>query len=110
MTERINGINLYVETHGETGPPVILVHGSWGDHHNWDSVVPLLASNCRVTTYDRRGHSGSERPAGQGSVREDVRDLAALIDHLRIAPGHVAPQPARRPFLAPPAPPAVPAG
>ena len=89
MTERINGINLYVETHGESGPPVILVHGSWGDHHNWDRVVPLLAGNCRVTSYDRRGHSESERPSGEGSVREDVRDLAALIENLRIAPAHV---------------------
>jgi len=39
--------------------------------------------------YDRRGHSESERPTGQGSVREDVVDLAALIEHLRLAPAWV---------------------
>jgi pimeloyl-ACP methyl ester carboxylesterase len=89
MKARINGVELYYETRGETGPPVVFVHGSWGDHHNWDGVVPLFARRCRVTTYDRRGHSQSERPPGQGSVRDDARDLAGLIEHLRIAPAHV---------------------
>jgi pimeloyl-ACP methyl ester carboxylesterase len=48
-----------------------------------------LAESFRVLTYDRRGHSQSERPAGQGSVREDVADLAALIEHLGLAPAWV---------------------
>src|SRR5262249_6548262 len=46
----------------------------------------LLAHTCRVTTYDRRGHSASERLDGQGSIREDVGDLAALIEQLGLAP------------------------
>src|SRR5690606_9225804 len=37
-----------------------------------------------------RGHSRSERPAGQGSVHEDVADLAALVEHLGLAPAWVA--------------------
>jgi pimeloyl-ACP methyl ester carboxylesterase len=89
MKARFNGVDLYLETRGNAGPPVVLVHGSWGDHHNWDAVAPLLARSCRVTTYDRRGHSESERPAAPGSLRDDVRDLAALIEGLGIAPAHV---------------------
>jgi pimeloyl-ACP methyl ester carboxylesterase len=42
-----------------------------------------------VLTYDRRGHSQSERPASQGSVHEDVADLAALIEELDLAPAHI---------------------
>jgi pimeloyl-ACP methyl ester carboxylesterase len=49
-----------------------------------------LAESFRVLTFDRRGHSASERPEGQGSVHEDVADLAALIEHLRLAPAWVA--------------------
>ena len=45
-------------------------------------VVPRLAESFRVITYDRRGHSQSERPSAQGSIREDVADLAALIEQL----------------------------
>jgi pimeloyl-ACP methyl ester carboxylesterase len=87
--EYLNGVNIYSEAHGASGPPMVLVHGSWGDHHNWDAVVPQLARMGRVTTYDRRGHSQSERPAGQGSIREDVADLAALIEQHHLAPVHV---------------------
>jgi pimeloyl-ACP methyl ester carboxylesterase len=53
-------------------------------------VAPKLAESFRVITYDRRGHSESERPPGQGSIHEDVADLAALIEHIDIAPAYVA--------------------
>jgi pimeloyl-ACP methyl ester carboxylesterase len=85
----VNGIKLSWELNGQTGNPLVLVHGSWGDHHGWDHIVPPLACSFRVLTYDRRGHSQSERPTAQGSVREDVSDLAALIDQLDLAPAHI---------------------
>jgi pimeloyl-ACP methyl ester carboxylesterase len=67
----------------------VLVHGSWGDHHNWDAVAPALSERFRVVTYDRRGHSRSPRPSTQGSQLEDAMDLAALIEALGLAPAHV---------------------
>jgi len=66
-----------------------MVHGSWGDHHNWDLVAPRLAETHTVLTYDRRGHSQSQRLTSQGSVHDDVADLAALIEQAGIAPAHV---------------------
>jgi pimeloyl-ACP methyl ester carboxylesterase len=84
----VNDVQLYYEESGE-GEPLVLVHGGWGDHHNWDLVVPALAESFRVITYDRRGHSLSERPATQGSRREDEDDLAALIERLDAAPAHL---------------------
>jgi pimeloyl-ACP methyl ester carboxylesterase len=86
---RINGVDLYYELSG-SGEPLVLVHGSWGDHHNWDAVVSTLAESFRVLAYDRRGHGASERPAGQGSVFEDADDLAGLVDELGLAPAHIA--------------------
>lgn len=86
---RVNGVALYWETQGE-GEPLVLVHGSWGDHANWAQVVPGLARRFRVLTYDRRGHSRSERPPAQGSIHEDADDLAALLEALELAPAHVA--------------------
>lgn len=88
-TANINGVRLYHELGGTGDVPLVFVHGSWEDHHDWDLVVPELARSFRVLTYDRRGHSESERPAGQGSVREDVADLAALIEHLGLQPAWV---------------------
>lgn len=84
----INGIRIYSEWHGE-GAPVVLVHGSWGDHDNWAPVVPAFARAFRTLTYDRRGHSRSERLASQGSIEEDVADLALLIAAQHAAPAHI---------------------
>jgi pimeloyl-ACP methyl ester carboxylesterase len=88
--EQINGVRLRYEVTGTGEGAVVLVHGSWGSHHNWDLVAPLLSESHRVVAYDRRGHSESERPPGKGSIHEDVADLAALIEHLGIAPAFVA--------------------
>lgn len=86
---RVNGVRIAHEVSGRSGPPLVLVHGSWGSHHSWDPVVPALAEHARVVTYDRRGHSDSERPPGQGHFAEDVDDLAALLAHLDMAPAWV---------------------
>ena len=88
--ERINGVRIRYEDSGPPGPPLVLVHGSWGSHHNWDLVAPGLVESFRVVSLDRRGHSESERPPGQGSIHEDVADLGALIEHLDLAPANVA--------------------
>jgi pimeloyl-ACP methyl ester carboxylesterase len=88
-TAKVNGVRLFYELSGTGEVPLVFVHGSWDSHHDWDLVVPRLADSFRVLTYDRRGHSESERPAGQGSVREDVADLAALIEYLGLVPAWV---------------------
>lgn len=85
----VNGVRIAYADTGGTATPLVLVHGSWGSHHNWDPVVPGLAEDFRVVSYDRRGHSDSERPPGQGHFSEDVADLAALIEQLGIAPAWV---------------------
>ena len=87
-TVTVNGVRLYYELTGD-GPPLVLVHGSWGDGASWNLVLPALAQHFRVLVYDRRGHSRSERPRTQGSTEEDVDDLAALIGHLGLSPAHV---------------------
>lgn len=88
----VNGVRLAYEIHGTGKIPLVLVHGSWLSRRNWDWIVPHLSESFRVLTYDRRGHGESEQPSGQGSVREDVDDLAALIEHLEFAPAWVAGQ------------------
>jgi pimeloyl-ACP methyl ester carboxylesterase len=88
-TAHINGVELFYELQGAGDVPLVLVHGSWKSHQDWAPAVPRLAESFRVLAYDRRGHSRSERPTGQGSVHEDVADLAGLIEHLNLAPAWV---------------------
>jgi pimeloyl-ACP methyl ester carboxylesterase len=85
----VNGVRIAYADRGGATTPLVLIHGSWGSHHNWDAVAPALAGSFRVVSYDRRGHSDSERPPGQGYVSEHVADLAALIQGLGLAPAWV---------------------
>ncbi len=85
----VNRVQLHYERSG-VGDPLVLVHGSWVDCRIWDDVVPLLSRSFEVVVYDRRGHGLSTCPPGQGSVHDDVDDLAALIDLLGAGRAHVA--------------------
>jgi len=87
--ENINDIKLFWNIKGEKGETLILVHGSWGDHHNWDGIVAELSKSFRVLTYDRRGYSQSEKPEIRDSFKNDVWDLIKLIEHLHISSAHI---------------------
>jgi pimeloyl-ACP methyl ester carboxylesterase len=88
-TISVNGTQLYYEITGTSEIPVVMVHGSWGDHHNWDTVVPALARSFKVLTFDRRGHSQSAREDAPGTLHDDVMDLARLVEALDFAPAHI---------------------
>jgi pimeloyl-ACP methyl ester carboxylesterase len=83
-----NHVELFYEATGQ-GDPLVLVHGGWSDHHNWDAVAPALSQSHRVVAYDRRGHVQSVHP-DQGSRRDQEDDLDALIEGLGLGPAHVA--------------------
>lgn len=85
----VNGIRLAYQLTGDGDVPIMAIHGSWSSHETWSQVVSRVAERFRVLTYDRRGHSASERPPGQGNQREDVADAAALIEQLGLAPSYV---------------------
>ena len=80
----VNGINLYYETHG-SGRPLILLHGGLMSGETFGPVLPLLAERHQVIAVDLQGHGRTadiDRPI---DVRLMAGDIAALIDHLRLA-------------------------
>jgi pimeloyl-ACP methyl ester carboxylesterase len=85
---RVNGVELYYEVIGE-GDPLVLVHGGWGDQNSWRLVVDEFARSYQVVTYDRRGHSQSDRSIGPEVIRAHEEDLGALMEQLGIVPAHV---------------------
>ena len=85
----VNGVELYWELSGRSGPAIALIHGAWVDHYNWGELVPYLEKSFGVLNYDRRGHSQSERPVSQGSMKDDMADLAGLLTELKLAPTHL---------------------
>jgi pimeloyl-ACP methyl ester carboxylesterase len=78
---QVNGINLYVETHG-SGRPLILLHGGLGSGEMFGPVIPALAEGHQVITVDLQGHGRTadiDRPI---DIRLMADDIGALIDHL----------------------------
>jgi pimeloyl-ACP methyl ester carboxylesterase len=47
-TANVNSVQLFYELSGTGEIPLVLVHGSWTSHRNWDLVVPLLAESFGV--------------------------------------------------------------
>jgi pimeloyl-ACP methyl ester carboxylesterase len=65
--------------HGGTGEPLLLVHGTSGDHFAWESVLGALERQFQVWTLDRRGRGHSGDSTSYALARE-CEDIAAVID------------------------------
>jgi pimeloyl-ACP methyl ester carboxylesterase len=91
-TAAVNGARLAYVIHGTGEIPLVMVHGALETHQNWDWMVPHLSDSFRVVAYDRRGYGDSERPNGKTGSRDHDADLAALIEHLELAPAWVVGQ------------------
>ena len=77
----VNGISLWVATHG-SGRPLILLHGGLMSGETFGPVLPALAARHQVLAVDMQGHGRTadvDRPLDLGLMADDI---AALIDHL----------------------------
>ena len=65
--------------HSGVGTPLLLVHGTVGDHLTWTPVLAALERHFSVYAMDRRGrgHSGDAEAYG---LEREWEDLAAVID------------------------------
>lgn len=73
------------DEHGQPGAPVVvLIHGLGLNRGVWQWMIPALAGNFRVLSYDFIGHGDSPPPRGQPALRDLSGQLAALLDHLGI--------------------------
>ncbi len=79
----LNGLHIHFQQAGE-GPDVVLMHGFTSNLAIWmfTSIVPVLAKEFRVTSYDLRGHGLSDAPPGGYTSAEMAHDLHRLHDYL----------------------------
>ena len=76
----IEGTELHVESLGEEGETVVLVHGSLATAADeWPAQRPLAAEGFRLLAPDRRGYGRSPAAEGEDFLR-DADDIAALMD------------------------------
>lgn len=80
----VRGVNLYYELHGESGEPLVLVHGYTGDITDWRHQIPEFSRTHRVLIMDERGHGRSEALADRSvyTIPEMSQDVEALAEEV----------------------------
>jgi 3-oxoadipate enol-lactonase len=85
--EKINGIDMYYEVHGE-GEPVIFGNGVFSNTLGWVNQTPVFSKEYQVILYDMRGQGQSEKPREPYSFELHAEDQKVLLDHLGISKAH----------------------
>ena len=81
-----NGVSIYYQTAGQSGPVVVLLHEMGGTLDSWDAVAPGLAETYRVVRYDQRGAGLSEKVRQLYSNDDAVDDLEGVLKNLGLKP------------------------
>jgi len=85
-----DGIKIHYMRLGDSGSPVVLVHGYTGSAEgNWfrNGVAEALAKSHRVIAIDCRNHGRSDKPQPRGPGKWE--DVIELMDHLKIDQAHL---------------------
>src|SRR5215469_12125972 len=80
----VGGTRSYYET-ASSGPALVLVHGSGGNHAIWWQQVPYFARRYQTITVDLRGFGNSDAIEGGPDARDFPRDVLGVLDDLKIA-------------------------
>ncbi len=83
-----NGINIAYEING-TGKPLVLITGVGYGKWFWHKVVPGLAKDFQVITFDNRGAGNSDKPDGPYTVPMMAADTAGLLDALHVKGAYI---------------------
>lgn len=81
----INHMNIRYFTAGDTGSPVVFIHGSGLDSASisWSRVLGELADEFRVFAPDLPGYGQSEKPEVEYSIDYYVDFLEQFLDHIK---------------------------
>lgn len=80
----LDGLNVNCFTAGESGPPIILLHGGGVDSAiiSWGEVIGYLAKDFRVFAPDLPGYGDSDKPDAEYSIPFYVDFLEHLMNTL----------------------------
>ena len=89
------GMGWHVQRFGETGPVILLLHGTGASAHSFAKLAPLLARSAQVVVPDLPGHGASDTPRQDGLTLPGMaRRIGALCASLGVQPdvivGHSA--------------------
>ena len=79
------GGDLQVREDGPRGAPnIVLLHGFACSIGWWRDMIPALARDHHVITFDLLGHGGSEKPRDGYGMEEQARRVSAALDRLGV--------------------------
>ena len=84
MKVDINGHGLNYEVQGQSGTPIVLIHGYGLDHSIWFELAKKYLQNYRVIMPDVRGHGASDSSGQNFSMVDLCDDLYHLLEFLGI--------------------------
>jgi pimeloyl-ACP methyl ester carboxylesterase len=74
-----DGTALAYEKSGH-GPPVLIIHGDFVDHTQWQTALPFMAQDFTIYAMDRRGHGSSDPYRTGHTMEREVEDAFALLE------------------------------
>jgi esterase len=81
-------MKLYAKQYSESGAPLVILHGLYGNQGNWSTHARQLALQYAVYAFDARNH-GQSPHANSMRLEELADDVAETMDSLGIASAHV---------------------
>ncbi|MGW1995761.1 alpha/beta fold hydrolase [Embleya sp. NPDC001921] len=82
----VNGIEMYYESHGTDGPPLVILHGGAQTIDlSFAALLPALAARRRVIAVEFQGHGHTADTDRDMSLELFSDDVVALLDRLGIA-------------------------
>jgi pimeloyl-ACP methyl ester carboxylesterase len=81
----VNGVKIYHEVHGASGPWLVLLHGGLGIVDYWGNQLPDFAKDHRVLLIESRGHGRSSRDGAIYTYELMAGDVVAVMDKLGIS-------------------------
>lgn len=76
---------LFVRTLGQSGPPILLLHGLLGSGRYWGAAFYTLAADHRLVVPDLLGFGESPKPATGYSADEHAEAVAATLDAVGVS-------------------------
>lgn len=69
---------------GESGSPIVLIHGFAGSLRWYDELAALLSPSHRVIRVDLLGHGGSDKPSAGYSIQDQASALGEALAKLEV--------------------------
>jgi len=89
LTVVVDGINISYVRKGESGMPVLLLHGFGGDSGGWGLLQASLSSAHDVIAVDLPGHGASDKRLAGPSLSDQARFVARFLETIGIDRAHV---------------------